>query len=700
MTSEITPDKRRVAAAAAAYVHKTPFVDVMRDKADKYALFGLLESSRFLADKASSASGSAADDALRLARVHYAAQQYRRALHVLTAADLTASSLPARLLAAQCSFEMGDLDECLACLGETDTEPPRGLAISENEPPLHRRRPAVSPTGPSVNGRQGSGAANAASAASSPTVPPITSAAADTAEIRSALCVLRGRVFEELENSDRAAWWYKRALVWDVYCSEAFTRLEDAGLISPEEATQFSNDLLVGRGANTALWNTAPASDTTPASTPPASPSGNRMSIRRSGVAKQLAIAPETPSAQSPASAQKQQVVPAHQSEAHSWVCAFYKIRVDRSGPLPAAPAPGDMRATRAVPLTENALPLDTSILRSAPVVTGAATAATRTAADVVTSDRRMSDNIDVLAVRAMRLFHALDFEECARLTRVILDRDPFIEERFTLIHLAALAELDERHELFVTAHTLVDNSPREAISWMAVGYYYFACGKFELARRYLQKATGMSPRLGPAWIAFGHAFAAQDESDQAMAAYRTAARLYPGSLMPPLFMGMEYARQSSLVHATSFFHSSREACPSDPAPRHELGVIAYRSGDLKGAVAYFKAALSLWEASYAQKEYVSHGGRRADAMEATLFNLGHCYRRLHEFGLAKDCYEKSLGLRPRSASTCSALGMVKHALGDPAAAVAMYHRALRYNPEDALSVLMLNRALEDMQPV
>jgi anaphase-promoting complex subunit 6 len=308
-----------------------------------------------------------------------------------------------------------------------------------------------------------------------------------------------------------------------------------------------------------------------------------------------------------------------------------------------------------------------------------------------------MSDNVDVLAVRAGRLFASLDFDECARLTRAILERDPFVEDRVTVVHLAALVELDERHELFVLAHRLVDSGPRRGISWMAVGYYYFACGKYELARRYLQKATGVDPRLGPAWLASGHAFAAQDESDQAMAAYRTASRLFPGAQLPLLFMGMEYARQSSPVHATSFFQSAREACLSDPAPRHELGVIAYRSGDLPAAVAYFKAALSLWEASDGLKDFVSHGGRRAEAEEATLFNLGHCYRRLREFERAKQCYERALSLRPRSASTCCALGMTLHALGDHPSAVAMYHRALRHNPEDTMSVVGLDRALHDM---
>jgi len=161
--------------------------------------------------------------------------------------------------------------------------------------------------------------------------------------------------------------------------------------------------------------------------------------------------------------------------------------------------------------------------------------------------------------------------------------------------------------------------------------------------------------------------------------------------------VGRGYTRQGSLVHAASFFHSAREACPSDPAPRHELGVIAYKTGDVQGAVAYFKAAIFLWEKNDSTKDCVARGGRRAEEEEATMFNLGHCYRRLRVFELAKKCYQRALSLQPRSASTCSALGMTLHALGDCSSAVAIYHRPLRFNPEDALSVACLDRALNDM---
>lgn len=326
-----------------------------------------------------------------------------------------------------------------------------------------------------------------------------------------------------------------------------------------------------------------------------------------------------------------------------AWVAAYYRATLDRSCPLPA-PAASDSQA-----------------------------------------------------LVAARCFASLDFAGCVQASRSLLKRDAFPGGAALETYLAALVELDERHELFVAAHRLVDAAPRAAVSWLAVGYYYLCAGKPDAARRFLQKSTALDARLAAGWVAFGHAFGAQDESDQAMAAYRTAARLFPGAQMPGLFMGMEYARQSSLGHAATLFQSAREAYPNDPAPRHELGVVAYRLGDMARAVAYFKAALSLWEASDGTRLVPTTSGRRAEAEEATLFNLGHCYRRLREFPRARRCYERALGLRPRCASTCTALGMTLHGMRDMRGAVAMYHRALRYSPDDANCAELLERGLEDL---
>jgi tetratricopeptide (TPR) repeat protein/plasmid stabilization system protein ParE len=704
-----------VAATAAAAVRPSArrFSDVMRSKAENYASLGMPSSARFLADKAAAFSPSP-DDVLRLARIHAAAGHHRRALRTLgvdgtgdatrgpassnaSTSSLTESSLPARLLAAQCLYAVADFDECLAVLGDASADQARSFnegtstttdQLATAHPPSYRRRAVV---GTGATASKGV-AASTQHRHHNQNQLPFTSTASDSPEIRAALCVMRARVSEELENMERAAWWYKRALIWDVYCYEAFVRLTEAGLLSSDDAIRFANELHAGRG-DEPLWTHMAYVPTTGAVAAAQLASSIESAAASAVRTPQRGSQPSAPGAGGGPSAPSP---PIWHSDARNWICAFYRVRVDQSGPPPPAPPNFDLvPCHHSSSVAEEAERAAIEAGQNATCVTAHTEA--RTPANILVAEPGMAANLDVMTLRAVRLYDALDFDECVLLTRSIMSRDPGIEHRVVLVHLAALVEMDLRHELFVMAHALVDQSPRDAVSWMAVGYYYFACGKHELARRYLQKATGINPRLGPAWLAFGHAFGAQDESDQAMASYRTAARLLPGAQLPLLFMGMEYARQSSLTHAASFFQAAREACPCDPAPRHELGVIALRSGDLKGAVAYFKSALSLWETSDGLKDVAFSSGRRAEAEEATLFNLGHCYRRLREFARAKQCYERALSLRPRSASTCSALGMTVHAMGDFTAAIALYHRALRYNPEDALSVVMLDRALEDM---
>lgn len=547
LTSSPPPDKPPI--------HSSTLQKSAAIKADRYALLGLHRTATFFADKAATIS-AATDDTLRLARYYVSAGHDRRALHLLQSRKLHATHAAARLLTAQCLFKLGELDECLGMLGGEEGD----VLIGEGDDAID-----LGLEGLSIEGG--------------------VHALGD--EIKAALCVLRAKVYERMENPTLTVLWYKRALQCDLYCFEAFVGITESGLLSRKEAVEFIKDIT--------------------------KETGNKESA----------------------------------TELQTWARTYYRASMDRSLPLPQI-------------LGELC-------------------------------------NVDIMGVDARRKYEALDFDECIKICREVLKHDPFVSGSILETYLAVLVELEERQELFVVAHDLVDREPHQGISWMAVGYYYFVCRKPEMARRFLQKATTLNSRLAPAWIAFGHAFGAQDESDQAMAAYRTASRLFPGAQLPKLFMGMEYARQSSLGHASVLFRNALDACPSDPAPRHELGIIAYRMGEMHRAVAYFKEALSLWEASDGTRQVSSCRGRRAEAEEATLFNLGHCYRRLRELPRARRCYERALGLGPRSASTCTALGMTLHAMRDVEGAVAMYHRALRYSPEDINCGELLERALGDM---
>lgn len=299
----------------------------------------------------------------------------------------------------------------------------------------------------------------------------------------------------------------------------------------------------------------------------------------------------------------------------------------------------------------------------------------------------------DVAALRAACHFAAFEFSASAGMCRDLLRRDARAGRAVVLVYLAALVELRERQELFVYAHKLVERDPADAVTWMAVGYYYLASGVYDTARLYLQKATVLDPRLVEAWVAVGHAYAAKDESEHAMTAYSTAARLQPGSHMPLLFMGMQHARQSSLGLACRLFSAAADADADDPAPRHELGVLAFRAGDLSRAAEYFQDTLALWKRIGTDRRPV---GRRAESEEISLVNLGHCYRRLGQFDRARNCYEEALALQPNKASTFVALALTMHCSQQYESAITMYHRALRLIPEDVICNELLEKALQD----
>ena len=98
---------------------------------------------------------------------------------------------------------------------------------------------------------------------------------------------------------------------------------------------------------------------------------------------------------------------------------------------------------------------------------------------------------------------------------------------------MACACELNKKNDLFLLGHKLVEAHPSKAVSWFAVGCYYYCIKQYDSAERYFQKATGMEKDFAPAWIGYGHAFASQDESDQAMAAYVVVCPFY--SLCPSL---------------------------------------------------------------------------------------------------------------------------------------------------------------------
>jgi anaphase-promoting complex subunit 6 len=220
----------------------------------------------------------------------------------------------------------------------------------------------------------------------------------------------------------------------------------------------------------------------------------------------------------------------------------------------------------------------------------------------------------------------------------------------------------------------LVEADPKSAMAWYAVGCYYQLCGKYDLAQKHFCRATRLNPRSAECWIAFGCSFAARDESDQALASFRAAQRLHSGNHYPMLYMGMEYLRTNHLSLAGHFLKNARLMGPDDPLCYHELGVLAYRKSAWNEATGWFLNAIRIYteRIAYTNSETLYDDDVKAPTTketfgevaislsnlaciehcqdnfwEPTIFNLGHCYRKMKRFPEALLCFEKCASLCP-----------------------------------------------------
>jgi len=286
-----------------------------------------------------------------------------------------------------------------------------------------------------------------------------------------------------------------------------------------------------------------------------------------------------------------------------------------------------------------------------------------------------------------MAFYYQHDPQTAHALCKEIRAVDPFYD-RCLPIYLSSLVELRLKTELYYCAHRLVENQPKSAVAWFAVGCYYVTIDKNEAAQRYFHKATKLDHTFAPAWLGFGNAFAAQDESDQAMSAYRTAARLFPSLHLPLLYTGMEYLRTNNLSLALHFVQAAYKLNPMEALVHNEWGVIHFRRGRYAEAAARFQSVLALAGGSSLRKGL----GR----WEGTVVNLAHCCRKEGKFQEAIEWYELALGLAPRRASTYVALAFTHQLRGELDRAIEYYHRALGFKSDDAFAAAMLSRALQD----
>lgn len=174
----------------------------IRDRVRQYIDKHQYESAVFWADKAVSLSTGAVDDVYWYAQSLYLTGQYHRASHLLRSRKLDKSHAECRYLAARCHYKCKEWQVALNVLNlnENNTANSKlflGKSLSQNV----------------VETDRSSSAQN----------------------IESSINLLRGKIYEAMDNRILATDYYREALNQDIYCFEAFDRLVAHHMLSAEE---------------------------------------------------------------------------------------------------------------------------------------------------------------------------------------------------------------------------------------------------------------------------------------------------------------------------------------------------------------------------------------------------------------------------------------------------------------------------------
>ncbi|KRT80057.1 Tetratricopeptide repeat-containing protein, partial [Oryctes borbonicus] len=299
----------------------------------------------------------------------------------------------------------------------------------------------------------------------------------------------------------------------------------------------------------------------------------------------------------------------------------------------------------------------------------------------------KLQQSLDFLVTQAEQLYYNCDYQKCGSLTETVLKQDPY-HTTCLPIHISCQVELKQSNKLFTLAHKLVDLYPNLAISWFAVGCYYYIIGKSDSARRYLAKATSLDRLFGPAWLAYGHSFAIENEHDQAMAAYFKASQLMKGCHLPLLYIGLECGLTNNVVLATKFFQQVIKIAPQDPFVLHEMGVIAFQSANYVIAEKHFREAIKIVKSN-------NYHTLLPERWAPLLNNLGHALRKQRKHQEALEYHEEALALCPQIAATYSAIAYIHSLTGNISEAVNWFHKALGLRRDDTFSTTMLDYLLE-----
>ncbi|KAK1167863.1 hypothetical protein AOXY_G10647 [Acipenser oxyrinchus oxyrinchus] len=169
------------------------------------------QSALFWADKVASLSHEDPQDVYWLAQCLYLTSQYHSASHALRSRKLDKFHLACQYLAARCHYAAKEYQQA--------------LDILDMEEPINKR--LLDKSTKEDNG--------------------IKDYTKDwgmsTSSIKSSICLLRGKIYDAMDNRPLATSSYKEALKLDVYCFEAFDLLTSHHMLTAQEEKEFLDSL-------------------------------------------------------------------------------------------------------------------------------------------------------------------------------------------------------------------------------------------------------------------------------------------------------------------------------------------------------------------------------------------------------------------------------------------------------------------------
>uniref|UniRef100_A0A1A8RYP5 Cell division cycle 16 homolog n=1 Tax=Nothobranchius rachovii TaxID=451742 RepID=A0A1A8RYP5_9TELE len=185
-------------------------LDRLRKRVRQYIDQQQYQSALFWADKIASLSHEDPQDIYWLAQCLYLTSQYHRASHALRSRKLDKLYGACQYLAARCHYAAKEFQQALDIL---DAEEPANRKLLE---------------------QRGKGDVGTESAKDWDMSP---------ASISSSICLLRGKIYDAMDNRPLATSSYKEALKLDVYCFEAFDLLTSHHMLTAQEEKDFLGSL-------------------------------------------------------------------------------------------------------------------------------------------------------------------------------------------------------------------------------------------------------------------------------------------------------------------------------------------------------------------------------------------------------------------------------------------------------------------------